>query len=46
MSKIIDLFNDQQQFYDTLSGVGTWDPAGERMVLHEGNSRAYRPEHM
>jgi Tol biopolymer transport system component len=31
--QIVDLRSGEQQFYDTFSGVGTWDPTGERMVL-------------
>jgi len=31
--QILDLASGVQQFFDTLGGVGTWDPAGEQMIL-------------
>lgn len=31
--QIVDLETGQRQFFDTLSGVGTWDPRGEQMIL-------------
>jgi len=33
--QIIDLESGEQQFFDSLGGVGSWDPQGERMVLPE-----------
>jgi hypothetical protein len=33
--QIVDLESGEQQFFDSLGGVGTWDPQGERMVLPE-----------
>jgi len=33
--QIVDLESGEQQFFDSLGGVGTWDPRGERMVLPE-----------
>jgi Tol biopolymer transport system component len=33
--QVIDTDSGEQQFFDTLSGVGTWDPGGQQMVLPE-----------
>jgi Tol biopolymer transport system component len=33
--QIVDLDSGEQQLFDSLGGVGSWDPQGERMVLPE-----------
>jgi Tol biopolymer transport system component len=33
--QIYDAARGQRQFFDTLGGVGTWDPRGEQIVLAE-----------
>ena len=33
--QIVDLESGEQQLFDSLGGVGSWDPEGERMVLPE-----------
>jgi Tol biopolymer transport system component len=33
--QIVDLGSGEQQLFDSLGGVGSWDPEGERMVLPE-----------
>jgi Tol biopolymer transport system component/methionine-rich copper-binding protein CopC len=47
--QVIDFESGVRQFFDTLSGMGTWDPAGEQMVLpdltfrgaHSADARAF-----
>jgi Tol biopolymer transport system component len=44
--QVYDLDSGEQQFFDTLSGVGTWDPMGEQMVIpditfHDEHSHEY-----
>jgi TolB protein len=31
--QVYDLRSGEQQFFDTLEGVGTWSPSGEQMVI-------------
>ena len=33
--QIVDLESGEQQLFDSLGGVGSWDPQGERMILPE-----------
>lgn len=33
--QIFDLESGEQQLFDSLGGVGSWDPLGERMILPE-----------
>jgi len=33
--QIVDLESGEQQLFDSLGGVGSWDPEGERMILPE-----------
>ncbi|MBN1641034.1 MAG: PD40 domain-containing protein [Anaerolineae bacterium] len=47
--QIYDAASGQRQYFDTLGGVGTWDPRGEQMALaeisfhnHEGEGQLVR----
>ena len=47
--QVYDAATGQRQYFDTLGGVGTWDPRGEQMVLaeisfhnHEGQGQFLR----